>query len=125
MFETKSLHSKNSYVGHLNLIHGSTQIKYVLELFLYLYFLFFDSNVDLFMYLIERNRFGTVRKINVSTGPQGAWPVQSFPHILEEECHKMKSFDKQNNFPLYTSYTLLYILLHLPCEIHLFSYEWP
>ena len=42
-FETKSLDSRNSLVGHSNLILGSTQIR----------------DVDLFMYLIEGIRFGT------------------------------------------------------------------
>ena len=28
-FETKSLHSKNSYVGYWNVIHGLAKIRYV------------------------------------------------------------------------------------------------
>ena len=39
MFETKSLHSKNSYVGHLNLIHGSTQIICVGVIFIFIFFI--------------------------------------------------------------------------------------
>ena len=57
-FETKSLHSRNySHVDDSNLIPGSTQIRYS-DLI--------DSNVDLFMYLIEGIRFGTwkVRRLN-------------------------------------------------------------
>ena len=40
--ETKSLHSRNSYVSHSILINRSTQIQDMLD--------FIDSNVDLFMF---------------------------------------------------------------------------
>ena len=50
-YETKSLLSTNSHVGRSNVIHGSTQIRYV--------GLNIDSHVNLFMYLIEGIRFGT------------------------------------------------------------------
>ena len=48
-FETKSLHSQNSLCGPLNLNSGLTQIRYV-ELSI--------QTFHLFLYSIERNRFG-------------------------------------------------------------------
>ena len=56
-FETKSSHSRNSHVGHSMLIHGRRKLD-MSDLI--------DSNVDLFMYLIEGIRFGTwkVRRFN-------------------------------------------------------------
>ena len=58
ILKTKSLCGQSSYVGHSNLIHGSTQIRY-------LYVGLVDSNVKLFMYLVKGVRFGTCRP-NVS-----------------------------------------------------------
>ena len=49
-FETKSFHSRNSHVGHSILIHGRRKLD-MSDLI--------DSNVDLFVYLIEGIRFGT------------------------------------------------------------------
>ena len=59
-FETKSLHSQNSYVGYWNVIHGLTKIRYVgLNWF----------KLRCFHLLIEGVRLGTwnVRRLN------GAW----------------------------------------------------
>ena len=53
MFKTRSLHSsRNSHVDHSILIHGSTQIIRQSHSI--------DSNVDLFMYLIEAEGLGSV-----------------------------------------------------------------
>ena len=49
-FETKSLHSRNSHVDHSISIHGPPKLNMSNLI---------DSNVDLFMYLIEGIRFGT------------------------------------------------------------------
>ena len=57
MFEVKLLHSQNSHVGHLNSVCGRPKLD-VLD--------FIDSNVNLFIYLIEGIRFVTweVRCLN-------------------------------------------------------------
>jgi len=53
MFETRSLHSsRNPHVDHSILIHGSTQIIRQSHSI--------DSNVNLFMYLIEAEGLGSV-----------------------------------------------------------------
>ena len=51
-FETKSPHSRNSSVGHSILIHGRPKLDTGMSNLI-------NSNVDLFMYLIEGIRFGT------------------------------------------------------------------
>ena len=63
-FEMESLNSQNSHVGHWNLIHGSTQTKYVgFKNPTYLKMI----QMLIFSYLIKVIRFGTAvhEKFNV------------------------------------------------------------
>ena len=74
-FEINSLHSQNSHVGHLILIHGSTQLN-MLDLILV------QTPKDIFMYLIEGIRFST-------------WKVRHLNWALSENINT--SFERQKN----------------------------
>ena len=69
-FETKSLHSRNSHVGHSILINRSTQIQDMLD--------FIDSNVDL-MFWIEEISFATWKKSTFELDP-------SKPNLVPISC---------------------------------------
>ena len=73
-----------------------------------------NTNVDLFMYLIEGNRFGTRkdRRFNWASGGLACSIFSTQSTSWRKNATKRKALtSKNNNFPLYTSYTLSHVLL--------------
>ena len=74
----------------------------------------FGSNVDPFMYLIERNRFGSWkdRRFNWASGGYACSIFSTPSTSWRKNAIKRKALTSKNNyFPLYISYTLSHVLL--------------